>query len=92
MTEVVLAHESMRVLKRRVHVNRVRKWRHERDDLWIAFHKHYEASYYLDFESLGHLRTSAELDADEPAGETRESTDRITPPGTSDHDCLTDSM
>src|ERR1035441_4678487 len=53
MTEVVLAHESMRVLKRRVDVNRVRKWRHERDDLWIAFHNHYEASYYLDFQSLG---------------------------------------
>jgi len=38
MTEAVFAHEFMRVLERRIDVNRVRKWRHEREDLWVALH------------------------------------------------------
>jgi hypothetical protein len=31
--------------ERRIDVNRVRKWRHERDDLRVAFHKHSNVSY-----------------------------------------------
>jgi hypothetical protein len=42
MTEAMFAHEFMRVLERRIDVNGVRKWRHERDDLGVAFHKHFK--------------------------------------------------
>jgi hypothetical protein len=38
VTEPMLSHQRMRVFQRSVHVDRVREWRHECDDLWIAFH------------------------------------------------------
>jgi hypothetical protein len=38
MSKAVFAHDLVRVFQRCVDVNRVGKWRHECNDLWIVFH------------------------------------------------------